>query len=109
MPSGDGVVSSTGWGGREPPIRAPGKLPALLMHHPMMTAAHQSQIRQVGRATIQPMPQMMSLTPGQGPFTAREDTPAVANGQGGPLGGLDDPGGLANLQRLAGCPTYGRG
>ena len=52
---------------------------------------------------------MMALAPGQGPFTAWEDTTAVADGQGHALGGLDDPGGPADVQGLAGGPAQGRG
>jgi hypothetical protein len=37
------------------------------------------------------------LTPAKGPIAAWEDTAAVAHGQGGALGGLDDPAAAADL------------
>jgi hypothetical protein len=58
---------------------------------------------------MQPVPQMMGLTPGQRPITAREHTPSVTHGQSGPLGGLDNPGGPTHLQRLGRRPTENRG
>ncbi len=95
-----GPVGPVGWGGGEPAIGLAGQPPAALMDRPMMGPAHQGQVGQIGRATMQPVPQMMGLTPGQGPLTAREHTATVTDGQGGPLGGLNDPGGPADLQRL---------
>src|SRR5215218_6497659 len=100
---------SVGWGGGQPPVGLVLELPAALMDRPMMGSAHQDQVVQVGRAAIQPVDQMMGLTPGKGTITAGEDTAAVAHGQGGPLGGLDDPGGPADVQGLAGGPTQDRG
>ena len=88
MPSGDRVVSSTGWSGGEPPIGAAGQLPALLMHRSMVGAADQGQVGQVGGAAIDPVPQMMGLAPGQGAGTVGEDTAAVADSQGGALSRL---------------------
>jgi hypothetical protein len=41
------------------------------MDRPMMGPAQQGQIGQIGRATMEPVPQMMRLTPGQRPRTAR--------------------------------------
>src|SRR5829696_1090992 len=79
--SGD-LVSSIRWGGAEPPVRAADESPAALMDGPMMGPTDQGQVVQVGGATIQPMPHMMGLTPGQGTATAGEDTAAVADGQG---------------------------
>jgi hypothetical protein len=101
--SGGGGMSSVvpvGWDGGQPPISLADQPPTPLMDRPMMGPAHQRQVSQIGPATIQPMPQMMSLTPGQRPHTAREHTATVTNGQGGPLGALDDPAGPADLQRL---------
>jgi hypothetical protein len=60
-------------------------------------------------AAVQPVPPMVGLTPGQGPSTAGDHTAAVAHGQREALGGLDDPGGAAHIQRLAGRPTQDRG
>jgi hypothetical protein len=79
------------------------------MDPPVMRPAQQGQVQEVGGAAIDPMPQMMRVAAGQGPLAAREDATAVAHGQGGPLGGMDDPGRAANLQRLAGRPTQLRG
>src|SRR5829696_9116095 len=58
---------------------------------------------------MEPVPQMVGLAPGQGPFTVGEDTAPVPDGQGGALAGLDDPGGPADLQRLGRGPTQDRG
>ena len=58
---------------------------------------------------MEPVAQMMRFAPGQGPFTVGEDTAAVADGQGAALGGLDDSGGPADLQRLGRGATQGRG
>src|SRR5215211_2013894 len=95
---------SVGWGGGQPPVGPGLELPAALMDRPMMGSAHQDQVGQVGRAAIQPVDQMMGLTPGKGTITAGEDTAAVPHGQGGPLGGLDDPGGPADVQGWLGAP-----
>jgi hypothetical protein len=105
--SGGGGLSSVGsmrWGGGQPPVGLSGKLPAAVMDRPVMGPAQEYQVGQVGGAAIQPVPQVVSLTPGQGPVTARDDTAAVADGQGGSLAGLDDPGGPADVQGLAGRP-----
>src|SRR4030095_15202976 len=67
------------------------------------------QVVQIRRATIQPMPHMMTLTPGQGTGTAWKDTTTVTDGQGGPLGRGDDPGGPADGQGAAGGATQDPG
>jgi hypothetical protein len=100
---------SVGWGGGQPSVGLVLELPAALMHGPMMGSAHQDQVVQVGGAAIQPVLDVVGLAPGQGAVTAGEDTAAVAHGQGGPLGGLDDSGGPADVQGLAGGPTQDRG
>ena len=51
---------------------------------------------------MQPVAQMVGVAPGQRPRTTGKDTAAVADGQGGALGGLDDPAGPPDLQRLGG-------
>ena len=51
---------------------------------------------------------MMTLTPGQGAGTVGKDTAPVPDGQGGPLGRGDDPGGPAQVQRLAGGTAQDR-
>src|SRR5215207_9588454 len=71
--------------------------------------AQQGQIRQVGGAAMEPVPQMVGVAPGQGPFTVGEDTAPVPDGQGGALAGLDDPGGPADLQGLGRGPPRDRG
>ena len=47
------------------------------------------------------MSSVMGLTPGQRPGTVRQHTATVTDGQSGPLGALDDPGGPPDLQRLS--------
>jgi hypothetical protein len=79
------------------------------MQLPMMSPAQQGKIRQVSQATLQPVNEVMSFTPGQGPVTAREHTAAIPHRQGAALGGLHHPGGTAHIQRLARCPTQHRG
>jgi hypothetical protein len=79
------------------------------MHRPMMGPAQQRQIAKVGGAAMEPMPHMMGLTPAQGPITVGEDTAVVADGQGDPLGGLDDPAGPPDLQGLGGGAAQDRG
>ena len=108
VPSG-GVVSSIRSSGAEPAVGSAGQLPAALMDRPMMGTAQQGEIPEVGRAAVDPVPQMMTLAPGQRPVAVWEDAAAVADGQGGPLGGLDDPGAAADVQGSAGRPTQGRG
>ena len=53
---------------------------------------------------MDPVLQMMSFAPGRGALAVREDAAAVADGQGDPLGGLDDPAGPADLQGWVGAP-----
>ena len=77
-----------GWAGGQPTIRLAGQPPAAVMDGPMVSPAQQDQIRQVGGAAVQPVPQVMTLTPGQRPVTLRKHTAAVAHGQGGPLVGV---------------------
>jgi hypothetical protein len=98
--SGGDAGSSMGRGGGEPPVGAADQSPAAFMDRPMVGPAQQHQVVQIRRATIHPVPQMMGLTPGQGPVTGGEDTAAVTHGQGDPLAGLDDPAGPPHLQRL---------
>src|SRR5215211_7412641 len=100
---------SVGWGAGQPSVGLVLESPAALMDRPMMRSAHQDQVVQVGRAAIQPVDQMMGLTPGQGAVIVGEDTAAVAHGQGDPLGGLDDSGGPADVQGLGRGATQDRG
>ena len=58
---------------------------------------------------MEPVAQMVGLTPGRGPLAAGHRTAAVADDQGGPLGGGDDPAGAADLQRLGRGAAKGRG
>src|SRR5215217_3819150 len=101
-PSGGGALSSLAGGGGDPAVGATGQLPAALMDAPVMGSAHQGQVVQVGGAAVDPVPQMMGVTPGQGPVTVGEDTATVADGQGGALGWGDDPGRPSDLQGPAG-------
>jgi hypothetical protein len=108
-PAGSGgggcpLGSSMRWAGGQPTVRARGQPPPALMHRPMVSPAQQRQIRQIGGAAVQPVPEMVGLAPGQGPGAAGEHTAAVAHRRGDTLGGLHDPGGAADLQRLGGAP-----
>ena len=101
-------VESVGWGGGQPAIRLAGQLPAPLMDRAMMDPAQQGQIGQIRRAAVQPMAQMMGLAPDQRPLAAGERTATVTDRQGGALGGVHDPAGPADLQRLGrGTPRTG--
>jgi hypothetical protein len=79
------------------------------MHRPVMGPADQGQVGQVGGTPVQPVDQVVAFAPGQGAGTVGDHTAAVAHGQGGALGGADDPGGSAQVQGLAGRPTQQRG
>jgi hypothetical protein len=74
-----------------------------------MGAAYQDQVVQVGGAAVQPVDQMMGVTPGQGPLAVGEHTAPVAHRQGDPLGAGHDPAGPPDLQRLAGGTPEGPG
>jgi hypothetical protein len=113
-PAGSGgggcwLGSSMRWGGGQPAIGVAGQSPAALMDRPVVGPAQQRQVGQVGGAAVQPVDQMMGLTPGRGSVAAGEHTATVADGQGGALGGLDDAGGAAHLQRLGRGTTKDRG
>ena len=108
MSSGGGM-SSMRWGGGELAVGSAGQSPAALMDRSMVGSAHQGQVGEIGAAAVEPVAQMMGFAPGQRPVTVGEDTAAVADGQGGPLGGLDDPGGPPDLQWLGGGPIQDRG
>jgi hypothetical protein len=89
--SGRGPLPSMGggcrWGGMAVSCPA-GRGSAALLHGPVMSPAQQGQIRQIGGATIQPVPEMVALAPGQGPVTVGEDPAAVADREGAALGGV---------------------
>ena len=80
-------LGPVGWGRSQAAIRVADQPPAALMDRPRMSPAHQRQVGQIGRAAMQPMPQMMRLTPGQRPRTAGEHTATITHRQDGPLGG----------------------
>ena len=98
-----------GGGGGQPTVGLALQPPAALVHGAMMGPAQQGQVGQVGGAAVQPVPQMVGLTPGRGPLAAGKRAAAVADGQGGALGGLDDPAGAADLQRLGRGAAEDRG
>ena len=105
-------VAAVGWwagGGGEAAIGAAGQLPAPFVDGPMVGPADQREVPQVGRATVDPVPQVMGVTPGQRAFAAREDTTSVPDGQGAVLGRGYHPGRPPQVQGLAGRPTQGRG
>ena len=70
-----GRVLSMRWGGDQAAVGVAGQPPAALMDRPMMGPTHQGQVGQVGRAAMQPVPQMMGLTPAQRPITAGDAQP----------------------------------
>jgi hypothetical protein len=107
--SSGGGMSPVGWGGGQLAVGLADQPPAALMDRSVVGSAYQGQVGQVGRAAMEPMAQMMGLTPGQRPRTAGEHTTTVTHSQGGPLGGLDDPAGPPDLQRLGGGATKDRG
>ena len=81
--SSRGVMSSTlsvGWGGREVAVAAALQPPAAFVNGAMMSPAQQGQVGQVGGATVQPVNQVVGLTPGRRPIAAGEPTAAVADG-----------------------------
>ena len=96
------------WGGGEATVGAAGQPPATFVDGPVVDPAQQGQVGQVGGAAVEPVAQVVGFAPGQGAVTVGEDTAAVADGQGVALGGLDDPAGPADLQRLGRCPTQRR-
>jgi hypothetical protein len=97
------------WGGGEAPIRSAGQPPPTLMDRPVVVSAQQGEIGQVGGAAIEPVNQMMTVAPGQGPGAVGEDTTAVADGEGVALSGGDDPAGPPDVQGLAGGAAQDRG
>ena len=97
------------WGGGQPPVGVAGQPPAALMDRAMMGAAEQGQVVEVGGAAMEPVSEVVGFAPGRGPVAAGHHTAAVADDQGGALGGGDDPAGPADLQRLGGGATQGRG
>jgi hypothetical protein len=68
-----------------------------------MGPAHQGQVGQIGRATMQPMAQMMASHQASG-RSQPGNTATVTNGQSGALGGLDDPGGPPTSSGWVGAP-----
>jgi hypothetical protein len=96
------------WGGGEATVGAAGQPPATFVDSPVVDPAQQGQVGQVGGAAVEPVAQVVGFAPGQGAVTVGEDTAAVADGQGVALGGLDDPAGPADLQRLGGGTPEGR-
>ena len=60
-------------------------------------------------AAMEPVAQVMRLRTRPGPRTVGEHTAAVADGQGGALGGLDDPGGAGRPPGVGWGAAQGRG
>ena len=75
------------WDGGELSVGMAGQLPAALMDRSMVGSAEQGQVGQIGRAAMEPVAQVVGLAPGQRAGAVGEDTAAVADGQGGALGG----------------------
>ena len=102
-------VSSVWWGGGQAPVGVAVKPPAALVDRAVVGPADQGQVVQVGGAAMEPMSEMVGFAPGRGPLAAGEGAAAVADDQGGALGGGDDPAGPADLQRLGRGTPKGRG
>jgi hypothetical protein len=102
-------VSSVGWGGGEAAIWSAGQVPAAFVDGPVMGPAQQRQVGQVGGAAVDPVVEVVGVAPAQGAVAAGEHTATVADGQGAGLGGVDDPGGPAEVQGLAGGAAQGWG
>jgi hypothetical protein len=83
--------------------------PAALVDRMMVPAAQQHQVGQVGGAAVQPMLKVVGVAPGQRPGTPREPAATIPDGQRGALGGGDDPGGAAHLQRFGSGAAQRRG
>ena len=64
-----------GWGGGQPAIWVAGQLPAAVMDGPMMGPAQQDQVGQVGRAAVQPMPEMMASHQARGRWRSGKRQP----------------------------------
>ena len=58
----------------------------------MMGSAQQGQVGQVGGAAMEPVAEMVGFAPGRGSVAAGHHTAAVADDQGGALGGRRRPG-----------------
>ena len=54
---------------------------------------------------MEPVADVVGFAPAQGSLAVGEDTAAVADGQGGALGGVDDPGGPPHFQGWVGAPA----
>jgi hypothetical protein len=61
---------SMGGGGGDVAVGGAGELPAALVDRPVLGPADQGQVVQVGRATLQPMLEVVAFAPGQGPATS---------------------------------------
>ena len=101
-------MGSVGWGGGEAAIGLAAQAPAAFVDGAVVGPAEQSEVGQIGGATVEPVAQMVGLTPGQRPGTTGKDTATVADGQGRALSGLDDPAGPPDLQRLGRRTTQDR-
>jgi hypothetical protein len=95
-------------GGGHPPVGAAGQLPAAFVDGPVVGPADQDQVGQVGggRCSANAIDGGLRTRPGAG--AAGEHTAAVAGGQGGLVGGLDDRGGPAMSRGWVGA-AQGRG
>jgi hypothetical protein len=81
----------------QPTARVTAQPPPAFADGSVVGPAQQRQIGQISGTAVQPVEQMVGFAPGQRPRTAGEDTAAVADGQGGAVGGLDDPAGPPDI------------
>jgi hypothetical protein len=107
--SGRNGSSSVRRGGGELAVGVAVQPPAALVHGTVMGAAQQHEVGEVGRAAVQPVAQVVCVTPGERPVTAGEAAAAVTHRQGDALGGRHDPYGATQLQRLGGAPPRAAG
>ena len=87
MSSGGGMLPVGGGGvAVSLAVGAAGQPPAALMDGAVVGSAEQGEVGQVGRAAVEPVPQVVGFAPGQRAGTVGEDTAAVADGQGACVG-----------------------
>jgi hypothetical protein len=78
-----------------------------VVDEPVVIAAQQHEILQVGRSVVAPVPDVMTLTPAGRPITAGESATPVAEREGAAEGSGDQAGLPAEVEGLAGAAEEG--